>query len=154
MQAYLLRYVHSSSYHLYQYHHLHSYGIVINIMAYQVLNKALKAPAHLQYQLAFLSTVTTLQTKHKPPKLITILVQELIKIYNGSSPSREIKPEENTAGKRKPIEGDCPVCFMEFEADKEDIVWCRGSCGNNIHKVCFDKWAATQREHGFRCVYW
>ena len=27
-------------------------------MAYQVLNKALKAPAHLQYQLAFLSTVT------------------------------------------------------------------------------------------------
>ncbi|EYE97855.1 RING finger protein [Aspergillus ruber CBS 135680] len=99
-----------------------------------VLNKALKAPAHLQYQLAFLST-------------------ELIEIYNGSSLSRETKPEENTTGKRKPIEGDCPVCFMEFEPDKEDIVWCRGSCGNNIHKVCFDKWAATQREHGVRCVY-
>ncbi|BCR85097.1 RING finger protein [Aspergillus chevalieri] len=99
-----------------------------------VLSKALKAPAHLQYQLAFLST-------------------ELIEIYNGSYLSRETKPEENAAGKRKPIEGDCPVCFMEFEPDKENIVWCRGSCGNNIHKVCFDKWAATQRAHGVRCVY-
>lgn len=43
---------------------------------------------------------------------------------------------------------------MEFEPDKEDIVWCKAACGNNIHKVCFDKWAATQRAQGVRCVYW
>lgn len=33
-------------------------SILIDIMAYQVLVNALKAPAHLQYQLAFLSTVS------------------------------------------------------------------------------------------------
>lgn len=131
----------------------HSYDIFPN-MAYQVLNKALKAPAHLQYQLAFLSTVSTCTTSLKLQSELTLSRQELIEIYNGSPISCETKPEENTAGKRKPIEGDCPVCFMEFEPDKEEIVWCRGSCGNNIHKICFDKWAATQRAHGVRCVYW
>ncbi|RAH84097.1 hypothetical protein BO86DRAFT_397415 [Aspergillus japonicus CBS 114.51] len=98
-----------------------------------VLINALKAPADLQYQLAFLSS-------------------ELRAIYNGSSLSKEQSTEEN-AGNRKPVEGDCPICFMEFEPEKEDIVWCRAACGNNIHKTCFHQWAATQQAQGVRCVY-
>jgi hypothetical protein len=42
---------------------------------------------------------------------------------------------------------------MEFEP-KEEIVWCKAACGNNIHKKCFDQWAATSAESGVRCVYW
>ncbi|KAL4782371.1 hypothetical protein BJX76DRAFT_291934 [Aspergillus varians] len=101
-----------------------------------VLVKVLKAPTHLQYQLAFLST-------------------ELREIYE-NSPLRHVKDKEedhDTDGKRKPVEGDCPICFMEFEPDKEDIVWCRAACGNNIHKACFQQWAATQNAQGVRCVY-
>ncbi|GLA34623.1 hypothetical protein AnigIFM63309_008035 [Aspergillus niger] len=97
--------------------------------------KALRAPQHLQYQLAFLSS-------------------ELREMYNGSPISREqSNAEENKDGNRKPVEGDCPICFMEFEPDKEEIVWCRAACGNNIHKTCFQKWAATQQAQGVRCVY-
>lgn len=55
MQAHLLRY--SSPYYSY---HCYFYFYSSNLMAYQVLVNALKAPAHLQYQLAFLSTVSLL----------------------------------------------------------------------------------------------
>ncbi|KAL2833296.1 hypothetical protein BDW59DRAFT_77858 [Aspergillus cavernicola] len=101
-----------------------------------VLVKVLSAPVHLQYQLAFLSS-------------------ELRGIYE-NSPLRQVKDkaeEPETDGKRKPVDGDCPICFMEFEPEKEDIVWCRAACGNNIHKTCFQKWAATQQAQGVRCVY-
>ena len=81
--------------------------------------------------------------------------QELCEIYQGSPLSRQpTNPDDNTAGNRKPIEDDCPICFMEFEPAKEEIVWCKAACGNNIHKPCFDKWAATQRAQGVRCVFW
>ncbi|KAJ0414964.1 RING finger domain protein [Aspergillus carlsbadensis] len=101
-----------------------------------VLVKVLRAPTHLQYQLAFLST-------------------ELSEIYE-NSPLRHVKEkaeEPETDGKRKPVEGDCPICFMEFAPDKEIIIWCRAACGNNVHANCFHKWAATQNSRGVRCVY-
>ncbi|GKZ38987.1 hypothetical protein AbraIFM66950_011616 [Aspergillus brasiliensis] len=104
-------------------------------VACEVLVKALRAPPHLQYQLAFLSS-------------------ELREMYGSSPISREqANAEENKDGNRKPVEGDCPICFMEFEPDKEEIVWCQAACGNNIHKACFQKWAATQQAQGVRCVY-
>ncbi|PKY01907.1 RING finger domain-containing protein [Aspergillus campestris IBT 28561] len=102
-----------------------------------VLVNVLKATTHLQYQAAFLSS-------------------ELREIYHHSPLAQkeaESKPGADTNGNRKPIEGDCPICFMEFEPDKEDIVWCRAACGNNVHKACFEKWAITQRSVGVRCVY-
>jgi len=75
-------------------------------------------------------------------------------MYRGSPLSRvEATSTEGNQGKRKPVEGDCPICFMEFERN-EEIVWCKAACGNNIHKKCFDQWAATTRQSGVRCVYW
>lgn len=60
MQAHLLRYAPDRLFnHRYRYHYL-------TLMAYQVLVNALKAPAHLQYQLAFLSTVSDLP--QNPPR--------------------------------------------------------------------------------------
>lgn len=75
-------------------------------------------------------------------------------MYHDSAISRQPGTDENKDGNRKPVEGDCPICFMEFEPDKEEIVWCRAACGNNIHQTCFRKWAATQQAQGVRCVYW
>ncbi|KAI9923988.1 hypothetical protein MW887_007446 [Aspergillus wentii] len=98
------------------------------------LVKALKAPEHLQYQLAFLSS-------------------ELREIYEGSPLSRQQDKAEDNDGNRKAVEGDCPICFMEFEPDKEEIIWCQAACGNNIHKTCFNQWAASQRHREVRCVY-
>ncbi|KAJ6164257.1 hypothetical protein N7470_002929 [Penicillium chermesinum] len=101
-----------------------------------ILVFALKAPDHLQYQLAFLSS-------------------EICQIYEGSPMKQSQAPESRKHdGKRKPVEGDCPICFMEFEPN-EKLVWCQAACGNNIHKTCFQQWCATSasRSTGVRCVY-
>lgn len=70
-----------------------------------------------------------------------------------------LSPAENAStsnekGNRKDIDGDCPICFMPFEPENEDIVWCKAACGNNIHKACFDQWRTSQQGHEVRCVYW
>lgn len=92
--------------------------------------------------------------------------QELREIYQKSSlghdtaaaaaaSSAAAAARDDHDGSRKPVQGDCPVCFMEFEPAHEEIVWCRAQCGQNIHKVCFERWAASQRQSGgVRCVYW
>ncbi|OJD18394.1 hypothetical protein AJ78_01574 [Emergomyces pasteurianus Ep9510] len=99
-----------------------------------VLHNVLKVSGYLQYQLAFLSS-------------------ELREIFaNAPVSPKDSASTENETGKRKPIEGDCPICFMEFEPATEEIVWCKAACGNNMHETCFKQWAATQQSNGVRCV--
>ncbi|KAG5297614.1 RING finger domain-containing protein [Histoplasma ohiense] len=99
-----------------------------------VLHNVLKVTGYLEYQLAFLSS-------------------ELREIFaNAPINTHDDATKENESGKRRPIQGDCPICFMEFEPETEEIVWCKAACGNNIHKACFGRWAATQQSNGVRCV--
>ncbi|TGJ79249.1 hypothetical protein E0Z10_g9508 [Xylaria hypoxylon] len=93
-----------------------------------VMSRVLRARADLVYQLALLSA-------------------ELREIFEGA-PSIEIDGENNSKSQdpnRKQIEGDCPICFTPFEGT-EDTVYCRATCGQNIHKECFEMWAATKRQ--------
>lgn len=102
-----------------------------------VLVNVLKAPEHLRYQLAFLSS-------------------ELREIFAKAPPADPGEGQtEKESNNRKPIEGDCPICFMEFNPQSEEIIYCRTSCGNNVHKNCFEQWAATtaNNANGIRCVY-
>ncbi|KAL8930176.1 MAG: hypothetical protein Q9208_000793 [Pyrenodesmia sp. 3 TL-2023] len=101
-----------------------------------VLHNVLKAPEHLQYQLAFLSSELREIFAHAPAPV-----------------EATDKGNEEVAGKRKEIAGDCPICFMEFEPEKEEIVWCKAACGNNIHKDCFEQWAKSQGVTKVKCVY-
>jgi len=99
-----------------------------------VLVNVSKARGPLEYQAAYLTS-------------------ELRELFDNAP----IEPEEHgdiskTSDKRRPIEGDCPICYMEFDPDKEKIVWCE-TCGNNIHEICFNKWAATNQARGVRCVF-
>lgn len=95
----------------------------------------LKAEGHLQYQLAFLSS-------------------ELREIFANAPPfPTEVDSASDTSGKRKPVEGECPICYMDLEEQQNELVWCRASCGNNMHKTCFDQWVASQRGKQVRCVY-
>ncbi|MCJ1444911.1 MAG: hypothetical protein MMC23_005414 [Stictis urceolatum] len=99
------------------------------------LTLILKAPSHLQYQLAFLST-------------------ELQEIFSTAPPipSADGDADPENPRNRKPVEGDCPICFTEFE-EGEDVVWCKAACGNNIHQSCFEQWAKSRAGKEVRCVY-
>ena len=100
-----------------------------------VLVKVLKAPLHLSYQLAFLTS-------------------ELREIFDNAGPlPTDTIEDSDKNGKRKPVEGDCPICCCELESETEQIVWCRAACGNNLHKDCFDQWAATKRGGKVPCPY-
>jgi hypothetical protein len=94
-----------------------------------VMSRVLRARFDLVYQLALLST-------------------ELVEIFAGAPPIEvgedAEKPEDDK--NRKPAEGDCPICFMPFE-ETDGIVYCRATCGNNIHKECFEMWASTKRQN-------
>ncbi|KAL1840129.1 hypothetical protein VTJ49DRAFT_785 [Mycothermus thermophilus] len=100
-----------------------------------VLARVLRARYELVYQLALLS-------------------EELREVFAGAPPVEAGVVGGGGGdgdGKRKPVEGDCPICFCEMEAEgkgAEAVVWCRAACGQNIHKGCFETWAATKRKQG------
>jgi hypothetical protein len=92
-----------------------------------VLSQVLKVTAPLEWQLAFVSS-------------------ELREIFENAPPIPTDDVEADSGdGKRKPIEDECPICCMEFEVGKEEIVYCKAACGNNIHKHCFEQWATAKK---------
>ncbi|MDI1487209.1 MAG: hypothetical protein OHK93_006478 [Ramalina farinacea] len=107
-----------------------------------VLHNVLKAPEHLQYQLAFLTS-----------ELRDIFAAAPAPIASASSSSSSSAAADPSSSNRKAIEGDCPICFTAFEPDAEEIVFCRAACGNNIHAECFEQWAKSQAGKEVRCVY-
>ncbi|KAL8849985.1 MAG: hypothetical protein Q9221_005091 [Calogaya cf. arnoldii] len=105
-----------------------------------VLHNVLKAPEHLQYQLAFLTSELHLIFNQAP--------------LPASSAAGADASSDTAPSNRKEITGDCPICFMEFEPATEEIIYCRAACGNNIHKDCFEQWARAQPSaSAAKCVY-
>ncbi|TLD18559.1 hypothetical protein PspLS_10215 [Pyricularia sp. CBS 133598] len=105
-----------------------------------VMSRVLHARFDLIYQLALLdSELHEIFAKAPPPLNASGLVP---------TSSQESK-------NRKPIEGDCPICFDELltavevqgstKLDHSTIVWCRAACGQNMHKQCFRMWSATKK---------
>ncbi|KAI2615308.1 hypothetical protein GGR54DRAFT_295071 [Hypoxylon sp. NC1633] len=95
-----------------------------------VMSRVLRARFDFVYQLALLST-------------------ELQEIFDNAPPieTGDHSGEKANDKNRKSLEGDCPICFSPFE-DAEDTVYCRATCGQNIHKECLETWAATKRNNG------
>ncbi|KAG7291979.1 hypothetical protein NEMBOFW57_002008 [Staphylotrichum longicolle] len=97
-----------------------------------VLARVLRARFELVYQLA-------------------LLEGEVREVLEGAPPPVAAGDDEDGwlmgtgGGKRKPVEGDCPICFCEMEVGGEAVVWCRAACGQNVHRACFETWAATKR---------
>lgn len=101
-----------------------------------VLSRILRAPSDLEHQLAFLS-------------------EELKRIFANAPPlPSEAAGDDAKDGNRKPVEGECPICCMDFEPESsESIVYCKAACGNNIHKDCFGQWAATKNGQVVTCPF-
>ena len=97
------------------------------------LSTVLKAPSHLQYQLALLTSELEEIFAHAPP-IPTDLA-------------------DDSRGNRKPTDGECPICYMDLDDEHNKLVWCKAQCGHNLHKSCFDQWAKSQGGMEVRCVY-
>ncbi|KXS97768.1 hypothetical protein AC579_8820 [Pseudocercospora musae] len=102
-----------------------------------VLARVLRVRPDLEYQLAFISS-------------------ELREIFERAPPlPTQTGHETPRDGNRKPLEGECPICCVDFEPEnaKEEIVYCKAACGNNIHKECFAQWAATKTNGNVPCPF-
>ena len=93
------------------------------------MSRVLHANFDLVYQLALLSTELQDIFANAPPPL------------DPAGPEGDCHHDK----RRKPIEGDCPICFAPF-GGPDDTVYCRAQCGQNMHKECFEMWAATKRK--------
>lgn len=102
-----------------------------------VLSRVLRVKRQeLEYQLAFTS-------------------MELREIFEQAPPlPSETAEESEKDGNRKAIEGECPICVVDFEPESgEKIVYCKASCGNNIHAECFNMWKATKPVGRVTCPF-
>lgn len=104
--------------------------------------------------------VKVLRAKHEYVYQLALLSDELRDIFaNCPHPADDKATGEHNDKNRKPIGGDCPICFEEMKSGpgKEALVWCKAACGQNIHRQCFDMWAATKRRthgsKGITCPY-
>lgn len=97
------------------------------------MNRVLHAPPNLEYQLALLRSELREIFAKAPP-----------------IPSADAATESSN---RKPLEGDCPICCMEFKPEEEKIVYCKAACGNNIHEVCFSQWKASKNGGTVTCPF-
>lgn len=48
---------------------------------------------------------------------------------------------------RKPIEGDCPICFdpLQGSSGQQELTFCRLACGTNFHSQCMKMWSSQQK---------
>ncbi|KAF2848974.1 hypothetical protein T440DRAFT_142895 [Plenodomus tracheiphilus IPT5] len=97
-----------------------------------VMLRVLKAREEIAYQLALLSSELRELIKNAPP---------IPGVETNGKDGSETEGEDTN---RKPIKGECPICYDELE-DKEHTVYCKSSCGNNVHKDCMQKWIAISK---------
>lgn len=56
--------------------------------------------------------------------------------------------------RRSILDEDCSICSTSLASGPiENLVWCKGACGNNFHKSCFDQWR-LYAARPLRCVHW
>lgn len=97
-----------------------------------VILRVLKAQEDVAYQLALTSTELRELIKNAP-------------LIPGIETDGEDTSTEEQDRNRKPIEGECPICYDELNANKDDIVYCKAGCGNNVHKGCMQSWIQVAR---------
>ncbi|KAH6639707.1 hypothetical protein C7974DRAFT_137247 [Boeremia exigua] len=105
-----------------------------------VMLRVLKTREDVAYQLALTGTELRELIKHAP-------------LIPGVETDGNDKPGEERDGNRKPIEGECPICYDALDSEKDDIVYCKASCGNNVHKTCMQSWIQVATRGKATCPY-
>lgn len=105
-----------------------------------IMLRVLKAREDVAYQLALTGTELRELIKNAP-------------LIPGVETDGNDKPGEEPDGNRKPIEGECPICYDELNSKMDEIVYCKASCGNNVHKTCMQSWIQATARGKATCPY-
>lgn len=105
-----------------------------------IMLRVLKAREHVAYQLALTGTELRELIKNAP-------------LIPGVETNGNDKPGEEQDDNRKPIEGECPICYDGLNPASDEIVYCKASCGNNVHKACMQSWIQVAARGKATCPY-
>jgi hypothetical protein len=79
-----------------------------------------------------------------------VVSQKVRDLLKGS----DIESAQDEGRKAISAEDSCAICYDSL-SEAEALVWCRGGCGNNVHKACFAIWSQNCHRGGVgvTCVY-
>ena len=68
--------------------------------------------------------------------------------YESQFNSKIYKPVEQK------IDDMCPICLIELDdkSNKNELYYCKFSCGKSVHKECFDMWV-NSGERNNKCMF-
>lgn len=80
--------------------------------------------------------------------------KELKQLYQRFNKNNKINELLTKFVKQRKIEGECPICCVEM-MKSDELVYCKYSCGNNIHQKCADEWHQMQKNQDIEpsCVF-
>ena len=61
---------------------------------------------------------------------------------------KKIDKKQSIIIKQKPVTDICPICLDDLD-NKEELDYCKYSCGNNVHKQCINMWLKNKKT----CIY-
>ncbi len=73
------------------------------------------------------------------------------------------QPTPNTAVckgvhvQRRALSEDCSICKESCsQSPLNSLLWCKSTCGHNVHSHCFNEWAGVLRKLSatVRCTHW
>eukprot|EP01135_Chromosphaera_perkinsii_P004479 Nk52_evm3s284 gene=Nk52_evmTU3s284 len=105
------------------------------------------------YQLALLEKeLVEIFTSAPPDPTSAWACAEARRAFNkhNSIESSDIPEDAPEGNNRKPIEGDCPICYEEMDPS-QTVVYCKRGCGNNVHLDCFNRWKKSLRGKTATC---
>lgn len=75
-------------------------------------------------------------------------VRQMYRAMHRGDSSNACSDDSSDAFARKPVEGDCSICFENMadanETRPEDVTTFCESCGSNFHKTCVQNWARAR----------
>lgn len=86
----------------------------------------------------------------------TLARDEIVALVAAAMTTPPVPPADASAAggvRQKPLDADpCPVCYEALEGH-EAVVWCKASCGSNVHRECYLRWHHHDPTRGhYECV--
>lgn len=111
-----------------------------------------------------ITTSTPSQPRLRPSAQVSTISPQIRPIPTPARTSTVSEVHHTCDVVRKPITEDCGICYEPIHHLK-DAVWCRASCGQNVHRECFNNWRKVclsdrqatgmeiDRPHIVKCIF-
>lgn len=96
----------------------------------------------MRRQMTMSSSFRSQDLKHYFRERIEKINSSVIKVFEDDVIEVDLDDAKHADVLRKPFhEYDCPICLEPMDEEKECIIFCEKTCGNNMHTICVERWS-------------